>query len=156
MDSPLVPVFIAVIAVATLLQAVFVAGLFIASRKAAQKVSELESQLAAQLPIQAARWTGLAAAAVRAAETTAFQAGRLEGTVTRVSEKIDAVLGQATAKVAEASEHMEDTTERLSDAVDPVESHLGTAAAVVHGVRRALSVWRGSARPRGDDEDDGR
>ena|SRR5688572_12820538 len=150
MDSPLVPIFVGVIAVTSLLQAAFVAGLLIASRKAMQKVDELEGNLSAQLPGQAARWTGLAAAAVRASETTVFQAGRLEGTVTRASLKVEAVLGHATAKVAEAGERMEETAERLSDTLDPVESRLGTAAAVVRGMRRALEVWRGSSRDDGD------
>lgn len=151
MDSPLVPVFIGVIAVTSLLQAAFVAGLVFATRKAAQKVDALEEQLAGQLATHSAKVVGLAEAAVRASEATVSQAARLEGTVNRVSRKVEAVLGHATATVAEAGERMEETAERLSGSVDPIESHLGTAAAVVHGVRRAFEVWRGTARGEGGD-----
>ena len=45
MDSPLVPVFVAIIAIAALMQAVFVAGLAIAMRIANVRMAELQETL---------------------------------------------------------------------------------------------------------------
>ena len=54
MDSPLVPIFLAVIALTALLQAAVVAGLAFALRMAARKLAEVEETVAAQIEAQGA------------------------------------------------------------------------------------------------------
>ena len=88
MDSPLVPVFVAVIAIAAIMQAVFVAALAIALRVANARMAVLQDALDREIAKPVADMARMAEIAVRASEQTLFHAQRLEGLVEEAAVKI--------------------------------------------------------------------
>ena len=149
MDSPLVPIFLAVIAVAALLQAAVVAGLALAMRMAARKLAEVEDSRAAQIETQGAALARVTDAAVRASEQTLAQAERLENVVTDASAKVESVMAAVTRRIESAAARVEDEAEEVDEAEEEVESavrsRLSGAAALFRGVQRAVEVWRDAA-----------
>lgn len=145
MDSPLVPIFLAVIAVAALLQAAFVAGLAIAMRMADRKLSEVEETLGAQIEAHSATLVRLTDAAVRASEQTLAQAERVEGVVSDASEKVDQVMAMVSRRLEAVAGNVEDTADEIETEAEPVTSRLAGAAALFRGVQRAVQVWKDTA-----------
>jgi hypothetical protein len=143
LDSPLVPVFLAIIAVAALLQAAFVAGLAIAMRMADRKLSDVEETLGAQIEAHSATLARLTDAAVRASEQTLAQAERVEGVVTDASEKVDEVMAMVSRRLAAVAGDVEETAEEIE--AEPAGSRLAGAAALFRGVQRAVQVWKDTA-----------
>ena len=155
MDSPLVPIFLAVIAVTALLHAAVVAGLAFAMRIAGQKLAEVEETLAAQIETQGEALGKVTDAAVRASEKTLAQAERLEEVVTDASQKVEAVMSTVTERIEALAARVEAEPEEMDEElyeeaeeeefVAPARSRLAGAAAVIRGVQRAVEVWRDSA-----------
>ena len=145
MDSPLVPVFLAVIAVVALMQAAFVAGLAIAMRTAGRKLAEVEETLLGRIEAQAATLTRLSEAAARASEQTLEQAERMESVVSDASEKVERVMSAVTRKLESAAGDVEETADDLDREPDPISGRLAGAAALFRGVQRAMEVWRETA-----------
>ena len=146
MDSPLVPVFVAIIAVAALLQAVFVAGLAIALRIANARIVELQERLEREIAKPVAEMTRLADLAVRASEQTLVHAERLGDVVEEASAKIESVIGTVTRKLNAASDDLEETAEEIEgDVIEPARDQLSGVAALFRGVQRAVEVWRETA-----------
>ena len=149
MDSPLVPIFLAVIALAALLQAAVVAGLAFAIRIAARKLAEVEETLAAQIETQGAALARVTGAAVRASEQTLAQAERLEEVVTDASAKVESAMAAVTRRVESAAARAFDEVEAVDEAEEEVavsvRSRLAGAAALFRGVQRAVEVWRDAA-----------
>jgi hypothetical protein len=142
-DSPLVPVFVAIIAVAALLQAVFVAGLAIALRIANARIVELQERLEREIAKPVAEMTRLADLAVRASEQTLVHAERLGDVVEEASAKIESVIGTVTRKLNAAGDDLEETAEEIEeDVIEPARDQLSGVAALFRGVQRAVEVWR--------------
>ena len=148
MDTPLVPIFLAVIAVAALLQAAVVAGLAFAMRIASRKLAEVEDSLAAQIEAQGEALAKVTDAAVRASEQTLAQAERLEEVVTDASARVASVMAAVRRRIESAAARVEHEAEEVDEAEEEVEasvrSRLAGAAALFRGVQRAVEVWRDS------------
>jgi len=144
-DSPLVPVFVAVIAVVAVMQAVFVAGLAIALRVANARMAALQEALDREITKPVADMARMAEIAVRASEQTLFHAQRLEGIVEDASTKIESVVGEVSRKLAAAGADLGETAEEIEEeVVEPARDQLSGVAALVRGVQRAVEVWRDS------------
>lgn len=144
MDSPLVPVFVAIIAIAAVMQAVFVAGLAIALRVANARMAILQEALDREIAKPVADMARMADIAVRASEQTLFHAQRLEGMVEDASVRIESVIGDVTRKLAAAGQDAEETADDFDgeDVVEPARDQLSGVAALFRGVQRAVEVWR--------------
>lgn len=143
MDSPLVPVFVAIIAIAGVMQAVFVAGLAIAMRIANVRMAELQETLDREIAKPVADMTRMADMAVRASEQTLVHAQRMEGVVEEASAKIESVIGDVTRKLQAAGDDLEETAEEIEeDVIEPARDQLSGVAALFRGVQRAMEVWR--------------
>lgn len=143
MDSPLVPVFVAIIAIAGVMQAVFVAGLAIAMRIANVRMAELQETLDREIAKPVADMTRMADMAVRASEQTLVHAQRMEGVVEEASAKIESVIGDVTRKLQAAGDDLEETAEEIEeDVIEPARDQLSGVAALFRGVQRAVEVWR--------------
>ena len=151
MESPLVVVFLAVIALTALLQAGFVAALAFGARMGGRKLDEMEEQFeasivprirkAAKLTDKAAELSERSLAQVRRVDSLLAQASRraerhmesaamrLEGAVERTALRVDSAIAERTAR---AREH-------------PLLRKLAGAAALIRGLQRALEVWQASA-----------
>src|SRR5688572_24914738 len=116
-DSPLVPVFVAIIAIAALLQAVFVTGLAIAMRIANLRMAELQETLDREIAKPVAEMARMAEVAVRASEQTLVHAQRMGGVVEDASAKIESVIGDLTRKLQAAGEDLEETAEEIEEDV---------------------------------------
>lgn len=146
MDSPLVPVFVAIIAIAALMQAVFVAGLAIAMRIANVRMAELQETLDREIAKPIAEMTRMADMAVRASEQTLVHAQRMEGVVEDASAKIESAIGKVTRKLQAAGEDLKETAEDIEeDVMEPARDQLSGVAALFRGVQRAVAVWRETA-----------
>ena len=160
MESPLVVVFLAVIALTALLQAGFVGALAFGLREGNQKLAEMESRFdnfvaprirsAAQLTARAAdlsersldqarRFDSLVADASRSAERYLDDASvRLEGAVERAAVRVD-------AEMAVRGERFRDHR---------IVRKLSSASAFVAGLQRALEVWQATAAASTDEDVD--
>ena len=143
MDSPLVPVFVAVIAIAAVMQAVFVAGLAIAMRIANVRMAELQEALDREITKPVADLTRMADMAVRASEQTLVHAQRMGAVVEAASAKVESVIGDVTRRLQAAGEDLEETAEEIEeDVIEPARDQLSGVAALFRGVQRAVEVWR--------------
>ena len=143
MDSALVPVFVAIIAVVGVMQAVFVASLAIAMRIANVRMAELQETLDRKIVKPVADMTRLADMAVRASEQTLVHARRMEGVVEEASAKIESVIGDVTRKLRAAGDDLEETAEEIEeDVIEPARDQLSSVAALFRGVQRAMEDWR--------------
>jgi light-regulated signal transduction histidine kinase (bacteriophytochrome) len=150
-DSPLVPVFVAIIAIAALLQAAFVAGLAIAMRIANARMAELQETLEREIAKPIADMARMADLAVRASEQTLVQAERMGGFVEEASTKIESVIGDVSRKLQAAGDDLEETVEEIEeDVVEPARDQLSGVSALFRGVQRAMEVWRETAPNRRD------
>ena len=142
-DSPLVPVFVAIIAIAALMQAIFVVGLAIAMRIANARMGELHETLEREIAKPIAEMTRVADLAVRASEQTLVQAERMGAAVAEASTKIESVIGDVTRKLQAAGDDLEEAAEEIEeDVIEPARDQLSGVAAVFRGVQRAMEVWR--------------
>jgi hypothetical protein len=165
-SSSLVLVFLAVIALASVMQAAFVAALAVFLRKGGRKVEALEDTMASEvLP----RLGQISKAAGKAAE--------LSGDAVRQAHRMDVVVGEAALRMERAVdrasrriEHLvEDTGDRLAAGASRRASRgrvgraLRRAGAFALGVQKAMAVFEqlgptnghGRGRPpEGDDDPD--
>lgn len=159
MDSPLVVVFLAVIAVTALLQAGFVGALAFSLRTGNQKLAEMEASFEQSVVPQIRSTARLTAKAADLAEKSLAQARRVDILVGDASRNAERYLDEASVK-------LEGAVERAAVRVDseislrsarvrehPILRKLSTASAFVTGLQRALEVWQATAA-NGDDEDD--
>ena len=143
MDSPLVPVFVAIIAVVAIMQAVFVAALAVALRVANARMAALQEALDREIAKPVADMARMAEIAVRASEQTLFHAQRLEGMVEDAAVRIESVVGEVTRKLNAAGNDVSEAAEELEeDVVEPARDQLSGVAALFRGVQRAVEVWR--------------
>jgi hypothetical protein len=140
MESPLVAVFLAVIALTALLQAGFVAAVAFGVRMGNQKLSEFEAQFEGGVVPRIREAAKLTDQAASLAEKTLAQAQRMDGVVADASHRAERYMDDAAAK-------LENVAARAAMRVD---SELAMRAERVreHRIVRRLSSARSrSGRP---------
>jgi len=160
MESPLVVVFLAVIALTALLQAGFVGALAFGLRTGNQKLAEMESSFEQTVVPQIRTAARLTAQAAHLSEKSLAQAQRVDTLVGTASRNAERYLDEASVKLEGAVERaalrvdseMALRAARVSE--HPLLRKLSNASAFVTGLQRALEVWQASASTNGDDEDD--
>lgn len=145
----LVIVFLAVIAVATLLQAVAAISAAIAARKLEQRVDELEVRFERELRPALANVARLLETAANVSDQAAARARRVDdavaGAAERVNDAVNRVARGVQETVAGSLEKVEDGVGRR---VRRVGRPFARAAAIMEGFRRGVIVWRArGARP---------
>jgi hypothetical protein len=151
--SPLVVVFLAVIALTALLQAGFVGYLAYGLRMGRRKLDLLEEQFEKDVVPQIRNAAKLSDRAAALSEKSLAQAYRVDGLVADASRRAERYLDDATARFGS-------TLERTALRVDadlasraarvrahPLLQRLSGAAALVRGVQRALEMWQATAAP---------
>lgn len=160
-NEPLALALLGVIALGSLLQAGFMVALALGVRVGGRKLADVESRLASDvLPRlnQAARTAETAAdlsarAVVQARRVDAAMSDaslRLLGAVDRTSERVERLAENATDRVVDGV--------RRRAAATRVGRIVAQAAAVAHGVQRAVDSWERAggderAHPNGDEEE---
>ena len=151
MDSPLVVVFLAVIALTALLQAGSLAVIAFGVRAGNQKLGDLEEKFEAGVVPQirnAARLTDKAAAL---AEKSLAQAQRVDGLMAGASRKAERYMDEAAVKLESAATRAAIRVDsELAIRADRLREHrvfrkLSSASAFITGVQRALEVWQATA-----------
>ena len=160
MDSPLVVVFLAVIALTALLQAGSVAAITVMMRAGNQKLDEFEEKFEAGVVPQIRNAARLTEKAAEIAEKSLAQAQRVDGMVAGASRKAERYVDEAAASLENAATRAAMRMDsELAVRADRVREHrffrkLSRASAFITGVQRALEVWQAtaSAGARADEE----
>jgi hypothetical protein len=159
MESPLVVVFLAVIALTALLQAGFVGALAFALRAGNQKLAEMESGFEHTIAPQIRSAARLTANAARLSEKSLSQARRVDTLVADASRSAERYLDEASARLEGAVERaavrvdseMAVRSERIRE--HRIVRKLSSATAFITGLQRALEVWQATAAAGSADED---
>jgi hypothetical protein len=164
MESPLVILFLGVIALTALLQAAFVAALAFGMRLGGLKLGLLEARFEATVVPQIRNAARLTRTAASLSERSLAHAVRVDRVLAATSRKAERHLDAATVRFEGAVER---AALRVDAAIDTrtarfrdhrVLRKLGSVAAFLKGVQRALEVWESSAGAAGADDlepDDG-
>jgi hypothetical protein len=165
MESPLVAVFLAVIALTALLQAGFLAAVAFGVRLGNQKLGEFEAKFETDVVPQIREAARLTDRAADLAEKTLAQAHRMDGVVADASLKAERYIDQAASKLGSAASRAALRVDsELALRAERVREHhivrrLSSASAFITGIQRALEVWQATAAAQAaadeeDDEDD--
>jgi hypothetical protein len=160
MDSPLVAVFLAVIALTALLQAGFVAAVALGVRMGNQKLGEFEDRFETGVVPQIRSAAKLTDRAAGLAEKTLAQAHRMDGMVADASRKAERYIDQAALKLEGAAARAAMRVDsKLALGAERVREHrivrrLSTASAFITGIQRALEVWQATAAAQAAAEDE--
>jgi hypothetical protein len=142
----LVVVFLAVIAVSSLLQAVAAIGAAIAARKLEQRVDEIEGRFERDLRPALASVARIVETAAAVSDKAAAQARRVDTAVAGATERVNDAVSRVARGVQEtvvgSLEKVEDTVGRR---VRKVSRPFARAAAIMEGFRRGVIVWRQGA-----------
>ena len=148
----IVIVFLAVIALTSLLQAGAAVGAAIAAKKLGRRFDELEDRFERELRTGLARVARVVAAAADVSDQALGHAQRIDGAVAgateRVNDAVDRVARGVQDRVVGSIEKVEDQVERR---VRRAARPFARAAAIVEGFRRGVIVWREGARRRPSD-----
>jgi hypothetical protein len=159
MESPLVAVFLAVIALTALLQAGFVAALAFGLRMGNQKLSEFEEQFENGVVPRLREAAKLTDRAAGLAEKTLAQAERMDGVVANASQRAERYMDDAAAKrenvAARAALRVDSELAMREERVrgHRIVRRLSSASAFITGLQRALEVWQASAAAQAAAED---
>ena len=146
----LVIVFLAVIALTSLLQAAAAVAAAIAARRLEERVDELEGRFERDLRPALSNLARIVGTAADVSDTAAAQARRVDtavaGATERVNDAVDRVARGVQDAVVGSIDKVED---RVGRRVRKVSRPFARAAAIVEGFRRGVIVWRdrGSRRP---------
>ena len=162
MESPLVAVFLAVIALTALLQAGFLAAVAFGLRRGNQKLGEFEEMFETGVVPRLREAAKLTDRAADLAEQTLVQAQRMDGVVADASRKAERYIDRAAAKLETAASRAAIRVDsELALRAERVREHrivrrLSSVSAFITGVQRALEVWQAAAAApaAADDEDD--
>ena len=159
MESPLVVVFLAVIALTALLQAGCVAYLAFGMRLGNQKLNDFEETFETGVVPQLREAAKLTSRAAGLAEATLALAQRMDGVVAATSRKAERYMDAAALKLETAASRAAIRVDsELAMRAERVRGHpilrrLSSASAFITGVQRALEVWQATAAaPDADDE----
>ena len=148
----LVIVFLAIIALTSLLQAGAAVAAAIAARKLGQRFDELEDRFERELRPGLAKVASLVGTAADLSDQALGHAQRIDGVVAgateRVNEAVDRVARGVQDRVVGSIETVEGHVERR---VRTATRPLARAAAIVEGLRRGVIVWREGSRRRPSD-----
>lgn len=137
-------VFLGIIALSALLQAIFIIGLAVASRMAHRRLRELEERLQPQLADGVDRMTRLTVAVSRASEQARVRALRLDATATRLANDLGDMVGAGADGVEDlAKGTAESLAGRLAAPSEAARRPFFRALALMRGLQRGLAVWRG-------------
>jgi hypothetical protein len=160
MESPLVVVFLAVIALTALLQAGFVAAVAFGVRLGNQKLGDFEERFETAVVPQIRQAAKLTDSAAELAEKALAQAHRMDGVVADASRKAERYIDRAAQKLeSAASQAAIRVDSRLALGAERVREHrivrrLSTASAFITGIQRALEVWQATAAAPDDEEEE--
>jgi hypothetical protein len=151
MDSPLVVVFLSVIALVALMQAAFVGALAFGVRIGGRKLEAFELSFEAAVVPQIRNAARLTRAAAGLSEKTLAQAQRVDTLLAETARKAERHLDEATVRFEGAVERaairvdaaLDDRATRVRES--RLLRRLTSAAAFLKGVQRALEVWQASA-----------
>lgn len=159
MESPLIVVFLAVIALTALLQAGCVAYLAFGLRLGNQKLGEFEETFETGVVPQIRQAAKLTSRAAGLAEKTLAQAQRMDGVVADVSRKAERYMDSAALKLETAASRAAIRVDsELALRAERVRGHpilrrLSSASAFITGVQRALEVWQATAAAQDADDE---
>jgi methyl-accepting chemotaxis protein len=144
----LVIVFLAVIAVSSLLQAAAAVAAAIAARKLEERVDELEGRFERDLRPALANVARIVETAADVSDKAAAQARRVDSAVAGAAERINDAVDRLARGVQETVVgSLEKVEDRVGRRVRRVSRPFARAAAIVEGFRRGVIVWRqGPAR----------
>lgn len=159
MESPLIVVFLAVIALTALLQAGCVAYLAFGLRLGNQKLGDFEETFETGVVPQIRQAAKLTRRAAGLAEKTLVQAQRMDGVVADVSRKAERYMDAAALKLETAASRaairvdseLAMRAERVRE--HPIVRRLSSVSAFITGVQRALEVWQATAAAPDADDD---
>lgn len=160
MESPLVAVFLGVIALTALLQAAFVGALAFAARTGRRKLDALEETFDAAVAPQIRNAARLTDKAAELSEKSLAHARRVDTLVADASRDAERHLGRLAQRLEGAVER---TALRVDEEVAVrsarIREHrvlrkLSGVAAFAKGVHRALEVWQASAVPEEEEDED--
>ena len=162
MDSPLVGVFLAVIALAALLQAGCVAAMAFWIRAGNQTLDQFEAKFEAGVVPRIRNAAKLTEKAAEIAEKSLAQAQRVDGLLAGASRKAERYMDEAAASLETAATRAAIRVDsELAIRADRLRDHrvfrkLSSASAFITGVQRALEVWQATAAApaRADEEGD--
>ena len=162
MESPLVVVFLAVIALTALLQAGFVAAVAFGVRLGNKKLGDFEGSFETAVAPQIRQAAKLTDSAATLAEKTLAQAHRMDGVVADASRKAERYIDQAALKLEGAAARAALRVDsKLALGAERVREHrivrrLSTSSAFLTGIQRALEVWQATAAAQAaaDDEEE--
>jgi len=139
----LVIVFLAVIALASLLQAGAAVAAAIAARKLAQRVDELEARYERELRPGLAEVARVVGTAADVSDKVLAHARRLDTTVTGATERVNETVTRVARGVQDAvAGSMDRVEDEVTRRVHKASRPFAKAVALVEGFRRGVSVWR--------------
>jgi hypothetical protein len=146
-----VSVFLAIIALQTLLQAGFVVGLALGARRGGQALAAAEERFAKELPRHAAAVANACERAADVAEQAHEHAERAGAVLTEADMRMRGALDLASGMVSRAADRVPtpgepDVDEEEDDDVGDgtgfaLPGRLGPAVALFKGAQRAWAVW---------------
>jgi hypothetical protein len=164
MDSPLVVVFLAVIAMTALLQAGFVGAIAFRLRTGNRKLADMEKMFEQSVSPQIRRAATLTAKAAALSEKSLAQALRVDSVVGHASRKAERYLDEATVRLEGAVERAAVRVDsEIAGRMERAREHrilrkLSSASAFMAGLQRALEVWQATAsaaaKDGGDEDED--
>ncbi|HEY7410958.1 MAG TPA: hypothetical protein VII13_09465 [Vicinamibacteria bacterium] len=147
-NEALVKIFLAVIALGALLQAVLVAGLAFGARALRGRLGDLEDLVEREVMTRLHEAAGVAAQVADASEAALDEATRIAEVVAESATRISTALGDVADRVGGAAEA---TAHRIEQALDAgaraAEEPTRRTRAFWRGVRRGWDVWRQGDRP---------
>jgi hypothetical protein len=146
----LVIVFLAVIAVSSLLQAAAAIGAAIAARNLERRVDELEGRFERDLRPALANVARIVETAADVSDKAAAQARRVDAAVAGATERVNDAVNRVARGVQDTVVgSLESVEDRVGRRVRKVSRPFARAAAIVEGFRRGVTVWRarGARRP---------
>ena len=142
-QEPLAVVFLAVIALASLMQAAFVGALAFGLRKGERKVAEVSQRFGTEVRPRLVQLAGAAGRAAALSSEAVLQARRMDAVVDRAATRMSVAVDRGSRRV----ERLVDTTgDRLAAGVRTragrtrVGRTLAQAAAFARGLERAMDV----------------
>jgi hypothetical protein len=160
MDSPLIVVFLAVIALTALLQAGCVAAIAFGVRRGRRKLTEFEEAFESGVVPQIRNAAKLTDKAAALAGKTLAHAERVDGMIGDVTRKAERYIDEAAVKLESAATRAAIRVDsELAIRAERVREHrvlrrLSSASAFLTGVQRALEVWQATAAAEAAASDD--
>ena len=148
----LVSVFLAIIALASLLQAGAALAAAMAARKLAQRVDELEARYERELRPGLAEVARVVGTAADVSDKALSHARRVDAAVTGATERVNEAVSRVARGVQDTVTGSIDKVEdEVTRRVHKASRPFARAVALVEGFRRGVSVWReGNARRSSD------